>query len=104
MSTGSEWLIAIDTNGRAARLCGEFDLTNSTVVSDALAAIPNPQRQVVVDVAAVTFCSAALLACLLESRRRFATIGTHLALSPLSTQMCRLLEITDAADLFLVEP
>jgi anti-anti-sigma factor len=103
MSNDSEWIIAIDSNGRAARLCGEFDLTNSAIVADALAAMPDPQAQVVVDVGAVTFCSAALIGCLIASAHRFAGLGSHLALSPLSAPMRHLLELTDTTDLFLVE-
>jgi anti-anti-sigma regulatory factor len=103
MSQDTEWLVAINTRGTAARLVGEFDLTNAGVPRGALATMVHPERQVIVDVAGVTFCWAALLRSLIDSQAPFARSGTHLALTPMSPERKRVLEITATDSLFLVE-
>jgi anti-anti-sigma factor len=102
LSHDTEWLISVGVDGSTARLAGEFDLANIGAVTAALATMLDPHPQVLVDVGGVTFCSAALIGCLIETRTRLASGGTHLALGPVSRQVRRVLDVTATGDLFRV--
>lgn len=96
----SKWLVAVDPDRHSLRLTGEFDIANVDVVRAAASSAGMPGEEVLVDLADVGFCSAALLGCLIALRSEHAVSGGAVRLVAISPVVQRVLDITDTAALF----
>lgn len=85
-------------------LRGELDMTTASLVTDTMrrAALNHPSR-VTVDLAEVTFFSAAGITALLRARDTAKAAGAHLLLRRPSAQVQRILVVTKTDHLFATE-
>ncbi|GLX99410.1 STAS domain-containing protein [Herbidospora sp. NBRC 101105] len=82
-------------------LSGDIDIsTTAGLRRRILAALDESLEVLVVDMGAVTFCDAAGLGMLLRTQRQAEARGMTLALTRLTPQMTRLLDITELRDRF----
>ncbi|NAS25864.1 anti-sigma factor antagonist [Herbidospora sp. NEAU-GS84] len=82
-------------------LSGDIDIsTTAGLRRRILAALDESVEVLVVDMGAVTFCDAAGLGMLLHTQRQAEARGMTLALTRLTPQMTRLLDITELGDRF----
>ncbi|WP_317448074.1 STAS domain-containing protein [Streptomyces collinus] len=82
---------------------GEMALYTCTDLAEAAAVIPLGGKTLHLDLSGVPFMDSSGLNLLIQLRRRLHAESGHLALSGLQSQPSRLLEITEAYDLFTVE-
>ncbi|MGW3361271.1 STAS domain-containing protein [Streptomyces bungoensis] len=82
---------------------GEIDLHTCTELAEAAAIIPLGGKTLHLDLSGVPFMDSSGLNLLIQLRRRLHAESGHLALSGLQSQPARLLQLTEAYDLFTVE-
>ncbi|MCI4078801.1 STAS domain-containing protein [Streptomyces sp. MMS21 TC-5] len=97
VSSGDEWLVV--------HVGGEMDIDRAPMLADALlTAITQSEgpREIVVDLAELSFCDSAGLNALIQARRTAAEYGKRLTLRSPQSQVVRLLKMTGADALFPV--
>jgi anti-sigma B factor antagonist len=86
--------VVCDGGGRIALVAsGELDHFSAPVLAQALAAAAQGRGDVMVDVAAVTFCDAGGLNCFVDGWVRLRESGRHLSLARPTPALARLLSI-----------